>query len=93
MSNFVLKIVVCPEYEKLLFSCKSAFDNFETRREQLRQYGQNNQEAMMGLVRLRAGYQRAYAKLVHHFDACELCQLGPKHSSTSRVIPFASRTA
>jgi hypothetical protein len=84
----VLNIVVCTEYENLLFSCKDALDNFGTRRQELGQYGQNNQEAMMTLVRLRAVYQTAYSRLIHHFDACELCQHEPKKTKSGTVIPF-----
>ena len=87
----VLNIVVCTEYENLLFSCKDALDDFMIRREELRQYGQNNQEAMMTLIRLRVVYQAAYSKLIYHFDACELCQHGPTNSTS--VSPFRSRTA
>ena len=88
----VPNIVVCTEYENLLFSCKDALDDFMIRREELRQCGQNNQEAMMTLIRLRVVYQAAYSKLIHHFDACELCQHGPKTDSTA-AIRFRSRTA
>jgi hypothetical protein len=89
----VLNIVVCTEYENLLFSCKDALDNFGTRREELGQYGQNNREAMMTLVRLRGVYQTAYSKLIRHFDACELCQHGLKKTESGAVIPLRSRTA
>jgi hypothetical protein len=85
--------VVCTEYENLLFSCKGALDDFRIRREELGQYGQNNQEAMMTLVRLRAVYQTAYSKLIHHFDGCELCQHGPGKTESEAVIPFRRRTA
>jgi hypothetical protein len=89
----VLNTVVCTEYENLLFSCKDALDNFRIRREELGQYGQNNREAMMTLLRLRAAYQTAYSRLIHHFDACELCQHGPKQAESGTVISFRRRTA
>jgi hypothetical protein len=88
-----LNTVVCTEYENLLFSCKDALDDFRIRREELGQYGQNNQEAMMTLVRLRAVYQMAYSNLIRHFDACELCQHGPSKTESGAVISFRSRTA
>jgi hypothetical protein len=88
-----LNTVVCTEYENLLFSCKDALDDFRIRREELGHYGQNNQEAIMTLVRLRAVYQMAYSKLIRHFDACELCQHGPSKTESGAVIPFRSRTA
>jgi hypothetical protein len=87
--------VVCTEYENLLFSCKDALDDFRIRREELRQYGQNNHEAMMSLVRLRAGYQTAYSKLIHHFDSCALCQRRPGDNAQEKpgaVIPFKRHT-
>ena len=88
----VLNTVVCTQYENLLFSCKDALDNFRIMREELGQYGQNNREAMTTLLRLRAAYQTAYSSLIHHFDACELCQHGPKKVESGTVIPFR-RTA
>jgi hypothetical protein len=88
-----LNNVVCTEYENLLFSCKDALDVFRMRREELGHYGQNNQEAIMTLVRLRTAYQRAYSKLIRHFDACELCQHGTNKTESRAVIPFSSRTA
>jgi hypothetical protein len=89
----VLNTVACTEYESLLFSCKDALDNFRIRREELGQYGQNNREAMMTLVKLRAVYQTAYSRLIRHFDACELCHHGPKKAASTTVIPFRRRTA
>ena len=73
-TEFHFKTSVCPEYECLLLLSKTALDDFARKREELNQYGQNNNETMKCLLRLRAVYQETYSKLMSHFDACEVCQ-------------------
>jgi hypothetical protein len=64
------------EYEHLLLTSKTALDDFKKEREELNQYGygQNNNEAMKTLIRLRTDYQEEYSRLIHHFDVCGICQ-------------------
>ena len=73
-TRFALKTSVCSEYECLLLLSKTAFDDFRIKREELNQYGQNNNEAMKTLIHLRTVCYDAYSRLIHHFDECEVCQ-------------------
>jgi hypothetical protein len=99
-TKFAFKTSVCMEYEGLLLISKTALDNFKKEREELNEYGcgQNKNEAMKTLIRLRADYQRAYSRLIHHFDVCGLCQHVSKISErtqpiSSSVIAFKRSSA
>jgi hypothetical protein len=97
-TRFALKTLVCVEYEGLLLASKTAFNDFKVRREELRQAGRTDEKAIASLVQLRAEYQEAYSRLIHHFDDCELCEYMsglPVKSQTSSasVIPFERRSA
>jgi hypothetical protein len=96
-TKFAFKTAICLEYEQLLFESMKALNDFKIRRDELHDYGQNGHEAMDDLIRLREDYQQAYAKLIHHFDACEVCQSTSElkektQTQSGSVIPFR-RTA
>lgn len=93
------KTSVCSEYEALLYTSKSALDEFraafETSSEPESEDETDQQEL---LTRLKEKYERAYARLIQHFEQCELCKISQKSKSKNpphpdRVIPFRRRSA
>jgi len=97
-TRFALKTAMCPEYEGLLAASKAAFDDFKTQREGYERSGRQDEAVIDSLTVLRAGYQEAYSKLIHHFDQCELCQYmsampAKSKPSTASVIPFQRRAS
>jgi|SRR5580704_1322400 hypothetical protein len=92
-TRFALKTAMCPEYEGLLAASKAAFDGFKIQREGYERSGREDEQVIQSLLELRAEYQEAYSKLIHHFDRCELCQYmaampAKSKPSTASVIPF-----
>jgi|SRR5580704_5675996 hypothetical protein len=97
-TRFALRTAMCPEYEGLLASSKAAFNDFKVQREGFQQSGREDEEVISSLIELRAEYQEAYSKLIHHFDQCELCQYmsatpAKSEPSTASVIPFQRRAS
>jgi hypothetical protein len=89
---------MCPEYEGLLAASKDAFNDFKIQRERYEQSGREDEEVIGSLIELRAEYQGAYSKLIHHFDRCELCQYmsampAQSKPSAASVIPFQRRAS
>jgi hypothetical protein len=97
-TRFSFKTSVCTEYECLLLLSKAAFDDFRIKHEKLSVSERKSQQAELELRRLREQYEDAYARLVKHFDTCEICQsvseltiqAQTRHAS---VIPFKRRSA
>jgi len=92
------KTAVCTEYECLLLLSKAAFDDFRIKHEKLSAVERKSQQREPELRQLREEYEHAYARLVKHFDNCEICQ-SMSELSTQReprqasVIPFKRRSA
>jgi hypothetical protein len=97
-TRFALKTSACLEYEGLLLASKTAFNDFKVRREELQEAGRSYEEAIASLAQLRADYQEAYARLIHHFDDCQLCEYMSRlpvksQTSSASIIPFQRRSA
>jgi hypothetical protein len=97
-TRFALRTAMCPEYEGLLVASKTAFSHFKVQRDGLQQSGREDEEAIDSLIELRAEYQEAYSKLIHHFDQCELCQYMSRlpiktKTSTVSIIPFQRQSS
>jgi hypothetical protein len=92
------RTAVCSEYEALLHKSKAALDDLRRRQERFRQQNESDWEREQAIRRLREYYERLYARLVHHYERCEVCQIAekargkapPRHS---RVVPFRKRSA
>src|SRR5580704_2193744 len=97
-TRLAFKTAVCTEYECLLLLSKAAFDDFRIKHEKLSAVERSIPRGETELRRLREEYERAYARLVKHFDSCEICQ-SMSDLSTQRqprqasVIPFKRRSA
>jgi hypothetical protein len=64
------KTAVCSEYELLLHACKARSD-------ECRRSFEENARGSGGNARRRRAfgeYEKAYAKLVHHFSHCKACR-------------------
>ena len=94
------KTSVCSEYETLLYTSKSALDEFraafETSSDPEGREDESDQQEL--LTRLKEKYERAYARLIQHFDQCALCKISQKSKNKNpphpnRVIPFRRRSA
>ena len=94
------KTSVCSEYEALLYTSKSALDEFraafETSSDAEGRKDESDQQEP--LTRLKEKYERAYTRLIQHFDQCELCKISQKSKNKNpphpdRVIPFRRRSA
>ena len=97
-TRFALKTSACLEYEGLFLASKTAFNDFKVRREELQQAGRSDEQGIGSLIQLRADYQEAYSRLIHHFDECELCEYMSRlpvksQTSSASVIPFQRRSA
>jgi hypothetical protein len=97
-TRFSFKTSVCTEYECLLLLSKAAFDDFRTKHEKLSESERKSERGERDLRRLREQYEDAYARLVKHFDTCEICQSMSELSSQGQsryasVIPFKRRSA
>jgi hypothetical protein len=73
-SQHSFKTAFCTEYEKLLFACQKALEDWRTRREEVEAIGFVSKRTADDLVKLQTNYARAYTKLESHEDFCELCQ-------------------
>jgi hypothetical protein len=92
------KTAVCTEYECLLLLSKAAFDDFRIKHEKLSAAERKSPQGEPELRRLREEYEKAYARLVRHFDTCEVCQSMSELSTQGQsrqasVIPFKRRSA
>jgi hypothetical protein len=84
---------ICAEYEALLHKCKSALDELQRKEENATQNNAGATEQDEVLVRLREYYERLFARLVDHYERCEVCQFSqrsggktpPRHSRAVRV--------
>ena len=77
-SQHSFKTAFCTEYEKLLFACQKALENWRARREEVEVIGFVSKRTADDLVKLQTDYARAYSKLESHEDFCELCQFVTK---------------
>lgn len=87
-SQHSFKTAICTDYEKLLFACQKALENWRTHREEVIAQGFASKQTADELVRLQADYARAYSRLESHEHHCELCRFvskigGRNHSAIS----------
>jgi hypothetical protein len=97
-TKFSFKTSVCTEYECLLLLSKAAFDDFRKKHSELSESERNDLDGAQTLRRLREEYEESYARLVHHFDTCEVCQSMSELATKGQtryapVIPFKRRSA
>jgi len=99
VTRLSFKTAVCTEYECLLLLSKAAFDDFRIKHEKLSAAERKSPQGEPELRRLREQYEAAYARLVKHFDTCEICQSMSELSTQGQtrqaasVIPFKRRSA
>lgn len=72
------KTAVCTDYERLLITCHNALELWRNRREEISASRSISKEAANELLRLQAGYAKAYSRVENHEDNCELCRFVSK---------------
>jgi hypothetical protein len=72
------KTAICTDYERLLFACQEAFEQWRHLRDDIASTGFASRKTSDELLRLQALYARAYARLEAHEKRCELCRFVAK---------------
>jgi hypothetical protein len=73
-------VSACSDYESLLHMCRAALDEYRLSHQELARSDDNYLKEITVLSCLREGYERAYSRLVRHFENCEVCHSSQKFS-------------
>jgi hypothetical protein len=84
-SELFYKTAFCSTYERLLYACAQSLDAWRNLREAIANSGLRSKEAGDELIRLQAGYAKAYSRLEKHRDNCELCRFVSKISGRNEA--------
>ena len=72
------KTAVCSTYERLLKESQARYRTWESRRREVSELRSNVKEIGNELLRLQAGYAKAYNDLRRHLGTCEICKFFSK---------------